>query len=131
MGKKILKYAGRTLLVILVTLVMLFFILYAVMHKIANGSSQAARDSFVTTILETGQMKFLASWVCSKDEINEIQERNKLKEMDVDQDMSKITIKTDTDDEGFPQVPAFIKVITTMLAACASFLTVWVGIRRM
>ena len=42
-----------------------------------------------------------------------------------------ITIKTDTDDEGFPQVPAFIKVITTMLAACASFLTVWVGIRRM
>ena len=39
--------------------------------------------------------------------------------------------KTDTDDEGFPQVPAFIKVITTMLAACASFLTVWVGIRRM
>ena len=99
MGKKILKYAGRTLLVILVTLVMLFFILYAVMHKIANGSSQAARDSFVTTILETGQMKFLASWVCSKDEINEIQERNKLKEMDVDQDMSKITIKTDTDDE--------------------------------
>ena len=102
MGKKILKYAGRVLIVILVTVVMLTGILYAIIHKIANGSSQAARDTFVTTILETGQLKFLASWVCSKSEINEIQERNKMKYMDTDIDMSMINIKTDDNDPDLP-----------------------------
>ena len=97
MGKKILKYTGRVLLVILVTAVMLVGIVYAVIHKIANGSSQAARDTFVTTILETGQMKFLASWVCSKDEINEIQARNELAAMDEEVDASKININPEAE----------------------------------
>ena len=62
MKKKVLKYVGRVLIVLLVTLAMLFGIAYAVIYKICNGPSEAGKDLFVTTILETGQLKFLASW---------------------------------------------------------------------
>ncbi len=46
---------------------------------ICRGPSPAARDLFVSTILETGQMKFLASLYFSQDEILEITGRNGLK----------------------------------------------------
>ncbi len=112
MVKKILKYTVRVLAVILVTAGMLCGILYAMMHKIANGDSKVARDSFVQTLLETGQMKFLASWVCSKEEIKKIREANKVEQMDTENiDMSKITIKTDDDDdpEGGETIPDLIE----------------------
>lgn len=49
---------------------------YFTLWTICHGPSKAARDLFVSTILETGQMKFLASWYFSEDEILAITDRN-------------------------------------------------------
>lgn len=95
MVKKIGKIVGRVMLFVLVTVLCLVGTLYIMLQKCCNGPSVAARNLFVTTILETGQMKFLASWVCSEEEINEIVNSNKMKEMDVEQDTTLITIKPD------------------------------------
>jgi exopolysaccharide biosynthesis protein len=100
MGKKILKVIGRIGLVLLVTLLMLTGTLYLMLQKCCNGPSQSARNLFVTTILETGQMKFLASWVCSKEEIQEIVSQNSLEKMDTSQDTSIIVISSNMGDDG-------------------------------
>ncbi|MBQ7954341.1 MAG: phosphodiester glycosidase family protein [Lachnospiraceae bacterium] len=78
-GKKKLtwgKIAGRTLLVILTFALVTVAGAYVTIWMICHGPSQAARDLFVSTILETGQMKFLASWYFSEEEILAITGRN-------------------------------------------------------
>ncbi len=62
------------------------------LQKCCNGPSKAARNLFVTTILETGQMKFLASWVCSDEEIQEIVNSNSMEKMDAEVDENLIQI---------------------------------------
>lgn len=71
-GKAIL----RILLVLITFAVITFVGAYAAMWEICHGPSKAARDLFVSTILETGQMKFLASWYFSEEEILEVTNRN-------------------------------------------------------
>lgn len=71
-GKVIL----RILLVLFVFLAVTFAGAYMTLYTICHGPSKAARDLFVSTILETGQMKFLASWYFSEDEILAITNRN-------------------------------------------------------
>ncbi len=88
MGKKIALTAGRILLVVLVTIVIFVGTLYIVLKKCCNGPSEAARNLFVTTILETGQLKFLASWVCTPEEIQEIVDGNSMQAMDAVVDTS-------------------------------------------
>lgn len=95
MGKKIANIVAKVLLVILVTVVILAGTVYIMLQKCCNGPSQSARNLFVTTILETGQMKFLASWVCTEEEILEIQKQNSLQHIETDIDKSLITITTD------------------------------------
>lgn len=97
MGKKIAQIIGKVLLVILVTVVMLAGTLYLMLQKCCNGPSESARNLFVTTILETGQMKFLASWVCTDEEIQEIVNSNSMEQMDTNIDTSLIKIDTDKD----------------------------------
>ena len=92
MGKRILRYFLRLLLWILVTLVVVAGILYAVLYRCCNGPSKAAKATFVTTFLETGQLKFVPSLVLSQEEINKIVEANKLKPMDTESDKSLIKI---------------------------------------
>lgn len=92
MGKKIAKVIGKILLVLLVTVVILAGTLYLMLKKCCNGPSESARTLFVTTILETGQMKFLASWVCTEEEINTILAGNSMEQMDTNIDTSLIQI---------------------------------------
>ncbi len=92
--KKIGKYFGRFLLVVLATVLVAAGTLYLVLYKICNGPSESAKATFVTTILETGQLKFLANWVCSKEEINAIVDQNKLKPVEVDINEDLIHINT-------------------------------------
>ena len=92
----IVRYTGRVLLTILVTAVLLIGILYLMLYRCCNGPSEAGKELFVSTILETGQMKFLASWVLSKEEIAEIQEKNAFDHMDTDIDESLIKIEENT-----------------------------------
>lgn len=95
MGKKVAIIVGKIFLVLLVTVLIFTGTLYLVLQKCCNGPSQSARNLFVTTILETGQMKFLASWVCSKEEIQEIVNNNSMEKMDTDMDPSFIVIGSD------------------------------------
>ena len=48
------------------------------------------QQTFVTTILETGQLKFLASWFLSPEEIQKIVDENSMKEFDVEVDAGLI-----------------------------------------
>ncbi|MGN0165729.1 MAG: phosphodiester glycosidase family protein [Lachnospiraceae bacterium] len=98
MGKKIAAIIGKILLVILLTVVILAGTVYLMLQKCCNGPSESARNLFVTTILETGQMKFLASWVCTDEEIQAIVNSNSMEKMDSEVDTSLIQIKPDNDD---------------------------------
>ena len=96
--KKVLGLVGRIALVILVTLTVFFGAFYIVLQKCCNGPSEAARTLFITTILETGQLKFLANWVCSEEEIQEIVDKNKMEKVDTTVDTSLISINTASED---------------------------------
>lgn len=95
MAKKILGVLGKILLLVLVTVIIGVGTLYIMLQKCCNGPSKAARQLFVTTILETGQMKFLASWVCTDEQIDEILNSNKMVEIKTDVDESLIKIDND------------------------------------
>ncbi len=73
------RAVGRVLLVLLTFAAVTLAGAYATLWTICRGPSPAARDLFVSTILETGQMKFLASWYFSEEEILAITGRNGLK----------------------------------------------------
>ncbi|MCM1186365.1 MAG: phosphodiester glycosidase family protein [Lachnoclostridium sp.] len=70
------KVVLRILLVFVTFAVVTFVGAYAAVWEICHGPSKAARDLFVSTILETGQMKFLASWYFSEEEILAVTNRN-------------------------------------------------------
>jgi len=69
----------RRVLLVLVTFVLITFLgAYATLWSICHGPSRAARDLFVSTILETGAMQFLASWFFSEEEILAITGENSM-----------------------------------------------------
>lgn len=82
---KIFSFIGITLGVVILTLVTTIFL-------ICHGPSTSARNLFVTTILETGQLKFLASIFLSDAEINEIVNANSLATMQEEVDTELITV---------------------------------------
>lgn len=82
----------RFLLIVVSTVLMLFVTAYATLWIFCKGPSKAARDLFVSTILETGQMKFLASWYFSKEEILEITERNAMSQIEENVDTGLISV---------------------------------------
>lgn len=63
------------------------------------GPSTHARNLFVTTLLETGQMKFVVNLFMSKDKIKEVVDSNSMKSLDteIDDDLIKIDDKIDKD----------------------------------
>ncbi len=89
---KPLKICLRVCLCILTFVAVTFAGAYFTLWTICHGPSKAARDLFVSTILETGQMKFLASWYFSEDEILAITDRNGMgkTEEDVNPDLIEI-----------------------------------------
>ena len=92
------KAVGRTLLVLLTTVLAIALALVVIVASIIHGPSPSARDTFVTTVLESGNLKFLATMFLSEDEINEIVSRTSMADMDtnIDEDM----IATDEPVEG-------------------------------
>ena len=92
MKKKIARNIVRVLLVILVTVIMLVGTLFFMIKRICSNSAPSARNLFISTVLESGQMKFLASWFCTDDQINEVINANKMETLDSDIDTSLINI---------------------------------------
>lgn len=73
---KVRKVILRTLLVIFTFLVVTFAGANYTLYSICRGPSDTAQDLFVSTILETGALQFLASWYFTEDEILAITSRN-------------------------------------------------------
>lgn len=90
--KKFLKVLGKAFSFIGIFLIILLITLYLTVQLFVNGPSTSARELFVTTILETGQLKFLASLVLNEEEINAIVSKNSLKDLDSEVDTELIDI---------------------------------------
>ena len=90
--KVALTVAGRLGILLLVTILVLCGTAYLTLFKIKN-SSEAARNILITTLMESGQLKFVARMVCSKDEIKEIVATNAMQKMEVEQDTNLITVE--------------------------------------
>ena len=87
---------GRTLLRVLACLLTLAAALVITvlisLRMICSDTFPTAQQMFVTTILETGQMKFLASWFLSPEEIQSIVDQNSMQTLDAQVDSSLIQI---------------------------------------
>lgn len=95
--KKVLIIIGKIMSFIGVTILGLVVALLLIINMFCNGSSEKARDMFVTTILETGQVKFIVNWFLSSDEIKDIVKRNSLKDMKTEVDTSLINVNLSSD----------------------------------
>lgn len=78
------KTIARVLLVLLTTVIAVVLALVIVLSTIINGPSVSARDTFVTTVLESGNLKFLAEVFLNEEEINAIIEKTSMKQMDAE-----------------------------------------------
>ena len=88
--KKALSIIGKVFSFLGITLGMIFIALVLTITLICHGPSESAKELFATTILETGQLKFLANVFLSKDELQKIVDKNSLQEMDDEVDKNLI-----------------------------------------
>ena len=87
------KALGRSLLVLLETVVLLAIVLYGVMYVLAKGPSPTARDIFVMSVRETSAVGFLADIFFTPEEIAAIEAREAEEEY-IETDTSLIVIPT-------------------------------------
>lgn len=92
---KVARWVWRVFAMLLTTVFMAFVGIYGALWIFCHGPSAAARDLFVSTILETGAMKFLAGWYFDKNEILEITSNNSMGVSDSDVDVDLIRIPSD------------------------------------
>ncbi len=97
--KKALSIIGKVFSFLGVTLGMVFIALVLTITLICHGPSESAKELFATTILETGQLKFLANVFLSKDELQKIVDKNSLQEMDVEVDENLINTEGNKEKE--------------------------------
>lgn len=99
--------AFRRILLVLVTLVVVNFTgAYATLWTICHGPSESAKNLFVSTILETGAMQFLASWFFSEEEILAITGENSMSNIVEEVDTDRILVQrpdqqTDSEEMSF------------------------------
>lgn len=97
--KKALSIIGKVFSFLGVTLGMIFIAFVLTITLICHGPSESAKELFATTILETGQLKFLANVFLSKDELQEIVDKNSLQDMDVEVDENLINTEGNKEKE--------------------------------
>ena len=90
--KTIGGYVLKGLAVLLTLVLVVAATLFISLKMICSDAYPAAQQMFVTTILETGQLKFLASWFLSADEIQAIVDKNSMKEFNEEVDDGLIQI---------------------------------------
>ena len=95
--KKVLSSVGKAFSFLGVTVAMVLVALIFTIVLICHGPSESAKELFATTILETGQLKFLANVFLSKDEIQAIVDKNSLQDMQEEIDTN--LIKTEVNKE--------------------------------
>jgi len=97
--KKALSIIGKVFSFFGITLGMVFIALVLTITLICHGPSESAKELFATTILETGQLKFLANVFLSKDELQKIVDKNSLQDMDVEVDENLINTEGNKEKE--------------------------------
>ena len=90
--RKIGKIALRALACVLTLAGALVITVLLSLRMICSDAFPTAQQMFVTTILETGQMKFLASWFLSPEEIQAIVDQNSMQALDAQVDSTLIHI---------------------------------------
>lgn len=98
--KKFFKGLLKGLSFIGVFLVFLVVIVYSMGLIFCYGPSEHARNLFVTTLLETGQMKFVVNLFMSKDKIQEIVNSNSMTDFKEEIDNSLINVNSNIDKNG-------------------------------
>lgn len=91
-GRILGKTAVRVVAVLLAFVVAVAATLMISLNMICSSAFPSAQQMFVTTILETGQLKFLASWFLDADEIQAIVDRNSMKELNAEVDTNLIQV---------------------------------------
>ena len=91
--KKFFGVIGKILLVIVITVAFVLITLVAMIKMICSGISESAKELFATTMLETGQMKFLASMFLSKEELQELVNKNSVAVMNTEVDTNLIHVE--------------------------------------
>ncbi len=90
----------KTLAFVLATVLFLLVVVAGSLKMICSDSNPSAQSKFVTTILETGKLKFLANMFASKNTIQRIIDSNKMEEFNEEIDSSLITIPDNGDGGG-------------------------------
>ena len=87
----VLSVVGKALAFILTFIIVLLIVLSVSFKMICSNSNPAAQRLFVQTVLETGQLKFLANFASKADRMRIIEE-SKMEKMNDDVDTSLIDI---------------------------------------
>lgn len=87
-GKRFLQISAMALTLIAALVIMLLLSL----RMMCSREFPSAQRMFVTTILETGQLKFLASWFLGPEEIQAIVNQNSMKELNAEVNTDLIQI---------------------------------------
>ncbi len=111
-GRKAGKAVGRILLVIFTFLIAVVLALGITIKMICSDAYPSAQKMFVTTVLESGQLKFLAGLFLSPEQVQAIVEENSMKELNAE---------VNTDLISFADAPADQKDIEVEEVAGATF----------
>ncbi len=95
-GTKIKRAFLRFLGVLLITILFLLLILIITIKLICSGISESAKELYATTMLETGQVKFLATWFISSDELQRIVNKNSVAAMTTEMDTDLIKVDSES-----------------------------------
>ena len=95
----------RFLAVVLTVVVVFAGTLFLSLKMICGSTSPSAKRTFVTTLLETGQLKFLVSWFVPAAEVQEIVNGNSMVKLEEEVDTGLITFEPfeDTQEEAEAQ----------------------------
>lgn len=93
--KKFLKVIGKIMAFLGVTVAVVLISAVLTITLICHGPSESAKELFATTILETGQLKFLANIFLSKDELKQIVSKNSLAAMEEEINTNLIETKNE------------------------------------
>lgn len=96
------KVVRRVLLVLATFVVVTFVGVYATLWVICHGTSEAAKNLFVSTILETGALKFLATWYFTEEEILAITNENSMAQISEDVNTGMILVPAPGVNQGVP-----------------------------
>ena len=97
--KKAVKIVSRTFAVLGITLGFIFLTLIIMIKMICSNISGSAKELFATTMLETGQLKFVTKIFLSKEEIQKLVDQNSMATMNTEMDTD--LIHTDNKEEDF------------------------------